>query len=46
MKTIEELYNEINESDELKKAISIVKDEKALEVFLKEHGVKQLRMNL
>lgn len=38
MKTIEELYNEINESDELKKAISTVKDKKELEVFLKEHG--------
>ena len=38
MKTIEELYNEINASEELKKAISEIKDKGALANFLKEHG--------
>ena len=34
---IEEMYKEINASDELKKAISEIKDTTALEAFLKEH---------
>ena len=38
MKTIEELYNEINASEELKKAVSAIKDKGALADFLKEHG--------
>ena len=38
MKTIEELYNEINASEELKKAISEIKDKVAFADFLKEHG--------
>ena len=38
MKTIEELYKEINASEELKKAVSAVKDKGALADFLKEHG--------
>ena len=38
MKTIEELYNEINASEELKKAASAIKDKGALADFLKEHG--------
>ena len=38
MKTIEELYKEINASEELKKAVSEIKDKTALADFLKEHG--------
>ena len=38
MKTIEELYREINASDELKKAVSAIRDNAALEAFLKERG--------
>ncbi len=38
MKTIEELYNEINASEELKKAVPKIEDKEALAVFLKEHG--------
>ena len=38
MKTIEELYNEINASEELKKAISAIKDKEAFADFLKEQG--------
>ena len=38
MKTIEELYNEINASEELKKAISEIKDKEAFADFLKEQG--------
>ena len=38
MKTIEEMYNEINASEELKKAVSAIKDKEAFAVFLKEHG--------
>ncbi len=38
MKTIEELYNEINASEELKKAVSAIKDKEAMAEFLKEHG--------
>ena len=38
MKTIEELYNEINASEELKKAVSEIRDKEAFADFLKEHG--------
>ena len=38
MKTIEELYNEINASEELNKAISEIKDKEAFADFLKEQG--------
>ncbi|MBO4374918.1 MAG: hypothetical protein J5829_07405 [Lachnospiraceae bacterium] len=38
MKTIEELYNEINGSDELKKAVSQLSGETELADFLKQHG--------
>ena len=38
MKTIEELYKEINASEELKKTVSEIKDKPALEAFLQEHG--------
>lgn len=38
MKTIEELYNEINASEELKKAVSEIKDKEAMTEFLKQHG--------
>ena len=38
MKTIEELYNEINASPELKKAVSEIRDKEAFADFLKEHG--------
>ena len=38
MKTIEELYKEINESEELKKTASEIKDKVALSDFLKQHG--------
>ena len=38
MKTIEEMYNEINASEELKKAVSAIKDKEAFADFLKEHG--------
>ena len=38
MKTIEELYNEINASEELKKAVSEIKDKEAFADFLKEQG--------
>ena len=38
MKTIEELYNEINASEELKKAVSAIKDKEAFADFLKEQG--------
>ena len=38
MKTIEELYKEINASEELKKAVSEIKDKEAFADFLKEHG--------
>jgi len=37
MKTIEELYNEINASLELKKAVSEIRDKEALADFLKKH---------
>ena len=38
MKTIEELYNEINASEELKKAVSEIRDKEAFADFLKEQG--------
>ena len=38
MKTIEELYNEINASEELKKVVSAIKDKEAFADFLKDHG--------
>ena len=38
MKTIEELYNEINASERLKKAVSEIKDKEAFADFLKEQG--------
>ena len=38
MMTIEELYKEINASEELKKAISEIKDKEAFADFLKEQG--------
>ena len=38
MKTIEELYKEINASEELKKAVSQIADKTALADFLKKHG--------
>ena len=38
MKTIEELYNEINASEKLKKAVSEIKDKEAFTDFLKEQG--------
>ena len=38
MKTIEELYKEINAAEELKNAVSAIKDKGALADFLKEHG--------
>lgn len=38
MKTIEELYNEINESEELKKTVSEIKDKEAFADFLKQYG--------
>ena len=38
MKTIEELYNEISTSEELKKAVSEIKDKAVMADFLKEHG--------
>ena len=38
MKTIEELYNEINASEELQKAVSEIKDKEAFADFLKEQG--------
>ena len=38
MKTIEELYNEINASEELKKVVSAIKDKEAFADFLKQHG--------
>ena len=38
MKTVEELYKEINSSEELKKAVSAIKDKEAFADFLKEHG--------
>ena len=38
MKTIEELYGEINASEELKKAVSEIKDKAAMADFLKQHG--------
>ncbi len=38
MKTVEELYKEINTSEELKKVVSAIKDKEALADFLKEHG--------
>ena len=38
MKTIEEMYKEINASDELKKAIAEIKDMASLEAFLKGKG--------
>ena len=38
MKTIEEMYNEINASEELKKAVSDIKDKETFADFLKEHG--------
>lgn len=38
MKTIEELYKEINESEELKKTLSEIKDKASMADFLKEHG--------
>ena len=38
MKTIEELYNEINASEELRKAVSEIRDKEAFADFLKEHG--------
>ena len=38
MKTIEELYKEINASEELQKAVSEIKDKEAMAEFLKQHG--------
>ena len=38
MKTVEELYKEINASEELKRAVSEIKDKTALADFLKKHG--------
>ncbi len=38
MKTIEELYNQISTSEELKKAVSEIKDKAVMADFLKEHG--------
>ena len=38
MKTIEEMYNEINASEELKKVVSAINDEEAMAEFLKQHG--------
>ena len=38
MKTIEELYKEINTSEELKKSVSEIKDKTTLADFLKKHG--------
>ena len=38
MKTIEELYREIDASEELQKAVSEIKDKEAMADFLKEHG--------
>ena len=38
MKTIEEMYNEINASEELKKAVSAIKDKEAFADFLRQHG--------
>ena len=38
MKTIEELYKEINASEELKKVVSEINDKTAMTNFLKEHG--------
>ena len=38
MKTIEELMKEINASEDLKKALSKIKDKEALAEFLKQHG--------
>ncbi len=38
MKTIEELYKEINASEELQKAVSEIKDKTSLTDFLKKHG--------
>ena len=38
MMTIEELYKEINASEELKKAVSEIRDKEAFADFLKEHG--------
>ena len=38
MKTIEELYNEINASEELKKVVSEIKDKETFAAFLKQHG--------
>ena len=38
MKAVEELYNEINASEELKKVVSAIKDKEAFADFLKEHG--------
>ena len=38
MKTIEELYKEINASEELQKAVSEIEDKAAMDDFLKMHG--------
>lgn len=38
MKTMEEIYREIRESQDLSKAISEIRDMAALEAFLQEHG--------
>ena len=38
MKTMEELYNEINASEELKKVVSEIKDKETFAAFLKQHG--------
>jgi hypothetical protein len=38
MKTVEELYKEINTSEELKKDVSAIKDKEAFADFLKEQG--------
>lgn len=38
MKTIEELYKEINASEELKKTVSEIRDKTSLADFLKQQG--------
>lgn len=40
MKKIEKLYNEINVSEELKKAVSALKDKAAMAEFLKKNDVE------
>ena len=38
MKTVEELYKEINTSEELQKVVSTIKGKEAMAEFLKQHG--------